>query len=172
VLGVDLGEQIRAIEQARFAAATTGLDVEFQAMSVYDVGQLDRRFDVVLFLGVFYHLRHPLLALDSIRKVCRGTLLMQTITTPHAISGSESCPPPTNADSGLRSPNLNQPSFPLLRFIEGGFDGDKSCWFVPSVEAVVALLRSSGFKPENMILPTEHEIILRASKFPNSVQPS
>ena len=37
-------------------------------MSVYDVAALGERFDIVLFLGVLYHLRHPLLALDLIRE--------------------------------------------------------------------------------------------------------
>ena len=30
----------------------TGLDIEFRRLSVYDVGSLGERFDVVLFLGV------------------------------------------------------------------------------------------------------------------------
>ena len=168
VLGVDQGEQVQAIEQARFAAVASGLEVEFRSMSAYDVGQLNQQYDVVLFLGVFYHLRHPMLALDSIRKVCRGTLLMQTITTPHALAGRQPCPLSSNADTGLRSPNLNKPDFPLMRFVEGGLDGDTSCWFVPSAEAVLALLRSSGFKPQEMILPTEHEVLISATPDPEN----
>ena len=35
-------------------------------------------FDIVLFYGVLYHLRHPLLALERILSVCTETLLMQT----------------------------------------------------------------------------------------------
>jgi tRNA (mo5U34)-methyltransferase len=163
VLGIDQGEQIRAIEQARFAAATTGLEVDFRPMSAYDIHTLGRQFDLVLFLGVFYHLRHPLLALESIRKVCNGTLLMQTITTPHNPGTYEPCPQPANVDTSLRSSALNQPEFPSLRFVEGGLDGDTSCWFIPSVEAVLAMLRSSGFRPERMIRPTAHEVIVRAS---------
>lgn len=163
VLGVDQGEQVRAIEQARFAAATTGLEVDFQTMSVYDVHSLKRQFDVILFLGVFYHLRHPLLALESIRQVCNGTLLLQTITTPHDIGPVDTCPEPSKVHTGLRSPELNQPDFPLLRFVEGGLDGDTSCWFIPSVDAVLALLRTAGFRPEQMIRPTAHEVIVRAS---------
>ena len=163
VLGVDHGEQVRAIEQARFAASSLGLDVEFQTMSVYDVAGLDRQFDLVLFLGVFYHLRHPMLALDALRKVCKGTLLFQTITTPHQPGTYEACPPASKANVGLRSAELNQPDFPLLRFVEGGLDGDTSCWFVPSVEAVLAMLRDAGFKPERMVCPTAHEVIIRAS---------
>jgi len=163
VLGIDQGEQIRAMDQARFAAATMSLAVDLQPMSVYDVHTLDRQFDLVLFFGVFYHLRHPLLALESIRKVCKGTLLMQTITTPHNAGSYQACPRPAAIDTGLRSPELKQPEGPLLRFVEGGLDGDTSCWFVPSVEAVLAMLRAAGFQPEQMILPTEHEAIVRAS---------
>ncbi len=48
-------------------------------MNVYD---LDPKrlgtFDVVLFYGVFYHLKHPQLALERIRSICTGDLLFQT----------------------------------------------------------------------------------------------
>ena len=58
VLGVDFDEDYLA--QARFAAEVEGLEIEFRQLSVYDVGALRERFDVVFFIGVFYHLRHPL----------------------------------------------------------------------------------------------------------------
>ena len=163
VLAVDHGEQVRAIEQARFAASSLGLEVEFQTLSVYDVAGLNRQFDLVLFLGVFYHLRHPMLALDALRKACTGTLLFQTITTPHQPGTYEACPPAGKVHVGLRSAELNQPDFPLLRFVEGGLDGDTSCWFVPSVEACLAMLRGARFKPERMVCPDAHEVIIRAS---------
>ena len=60
VLGVDFDDDYLA--QARFAAEVNGLDIEFRRLSVYDVAALGERFDVVLFMGVLYHLRHPLLA--------------------------------------------------------------------------------------------------------------
>ncbi len=66
VLGIDFDDDYLA--QARFAAEVTGLDIEFRKLSVYDVGALGERFDIVLFMGVLYHLRHPLLALDLIRE--------------------------------------------------------------------------------------------------------
>ena len=66
VLGIDHDNDY--LQQARFAAEVLGLDISFDLMSVYEVGQLRECFDVVLFLGVFYHLRHPLLALDLIRR--------------------------------------------------------------------------------------------------------
>src|SRR5438105_1875926 len=61
VVGVDFDEQYLA--QARFAAEVAGVEIEFKKLSVYDVHRLGERFDVVIFMGVFYHLRHPLLAL-------------------------------------------------------------------------------------------------------------
>src|SRR4051812_40091849 len=66
VLGVDFDE--RYLEQARFAAEVRGVDIEFRQLSVYDVGSLGEKFDLVIFMGVLYHLRHPLLALDLIRE--------------------------------------------------------------------------------------------------------
>src|ERR671938_871798 len=78
VLGVDFDEDYLA--QARFAAEVTGLDIEFRKLSVYDVGSLGERFDVVLFLGVLYHLRHPLLALDLIHEhAARDLLVFQSM---------------------------------------------------------------------------------------------
>src|SRR3954470_13346637 len=62
VVGIDSDEQYLA--QARFAAEVSGVSIELQQLSVYDVGRLGERFDLVLFMGVLYHLRHPLLALD------------------------------------------------------------------------------------------------------------
>src|SRR4051794_6112489 len=66
VLGIDFDDEYLA--QARFAAEISGLDIEFQKLSVYDVGAIGERFDIVLFMGVLYHLRHPLLALDLIHE--------------------------------------------------------------------------------------------------------
>ena len=66
MLGIDFDDDYLA--QARFAAEVAGLDIEFRKLSVYDVGALGERFDLVLFMGVLYHLRHPLLALDLIHE--------------------------------------------------------------------------------------------------------
>src|SRR5690349_6264765 len=78
VLGIDFDEDY--LSQARFAAALRGADIEFRRLSVYDVAALGERFDIVLFLGVLYHLRHPLLALDLIHQhVARDLLVYQSL---------------------------------------------------------------------------------------------
>src|SRR5207249_4543044 len=78
VLAIDLDPDY--LRQARFAAETIGVKIEFVEMSAYDVGLLGERFDIVLFLGVLYHLRHPLLALDLIRAhVVRDLFVCQSM---------------------------------------------------------------------------------------------
>jgi tRNA (mo5U34)-methyltransferase len=161
VLGIDSGEQIRATEQARFAAETLGLQPSFQNVSVYDLPQLGRTFDVVLFMGVLYHLRHPLLALEALRKVCAGTLILQTITTPSAGRLAEL--PGASKNVQLNVPLMLDRRFPSAQFIEGGLGGDQSCWFVPNVEGVAAMLRSCAFKPKDFVFPNVQEVFVRCT---------
>ena len=74
VLGIDSDADYLA--QARFAAEVEELDIEFRHLSVYDIGAIGERFDVVLFMGVLYHLRHPLLALDLVREHVADDILV------------------------------------------------------------------------------------------------
>jgi tRNA (mo5U34)-methyltransferase len=75
VVGTDTDP--RYLEQARLASRALGLrDIEFRQLSVYDVAALGERFDLVIFMGVLYHLRHPLLALDLIRSHVAGDMLL------------------------------------------------------------------------------------------------
>lgn len=77
VIGIDsFTDSVRRfniVKEARQSNATAFL------MNVYDL-EPDRlgTFDLVLFYGVFYHLKHPQLALERIRSICTGTLLFQT----------------------------------------------------------------------------------------------
>jgi len=162
VLGVDAGEQPKAIEQARFAARTLSLDVDFRVLSVYDLREIGRQFDLILFMGVLYHLRHPLLALEAVRSVCGETLILQTITTPHDRTLNE-IDSASLQKAGLRSPVLTEDRFPAVRFIEGPLDFDVTCWFIPNPQAVVSMLRSCSFRPNETLFPREHEMIVRCS---------
>jgi tRNA (mo5U34)-methyltransferase len=142
VLGIDFDESYLA--QARFAAEITGLDVEFRQLSVYDVGALGESFDVVLFMGVLYHLRHPLLALDLIREhVARDMLVFQSM-----LRGS--------ADAAVVGENypfwdtehFDAPEFPKMHFIEHRYADDPTNWWIPNRACVEAMLRSAGFSIE------------------------
>ena len=77
------------------AAELLGSKASYRVENVYDLGP-DRygQFDIVLFLGVLYHLRNPLAALDNIRLVIKeeGLLYIETqMATDPAIL---SCPAP------------------------------------------------------------------------------
>src|SRR4051812_10495968 len=50
VLGIDFDPDFLA--QARFAAEVSGLDIELRQLSVYDLADLEEKFDIVLFMGV------------------------------------------------------------------------------------------------------------------------
>jgi tRNA (mo5U34)-methyltransferase len=139
VLGIDSDEAYLA--QARFAAEIADLDIEFQALSVYDVPALGERFDIVLFMGVLYHLRHPLLALDLVREhVVGDVMVFQSMQrgTPEVAELDEDYPFWNQA-------LFDQPGFPRLHFIERRYAGDPTNWWVPNRACVEAMLRSSGF---------------------------
>lgn len=73
----------RRPEQTGFWIARNilGIWVDYHQRSVYDLHpSKDHPFDVILFLGVLYHLRHPLLALDRLRQVIdpNGVMLIDT----------------------------------------------------------------------------------------------
>ncbi len=139
VLGIDSDEDY--LRQARFAAHTLGLDIEFTQLSVYDVASLDERFDVVLFLGVLYHLRHPLLALDLIRAhVVRDLFVCQSMQR------GNSAEPPLADDYPFSETGIFEvPGFPHMAFIEQRYAGDNTNWWIPNRACTAAMLRSAGF---------------------------
>lgn len=140
VVGIDSDEHY--LKQARFAARTEGLHIEFQQLPVWDVAALEEKFDLVIFMGVLYHLRHPLLALDLIHEhVCKDLLLFQSMQR-----GSKNTTA-LESDYGFeQSAIFDDPDYPKLYFIEGRYCGDETNWWVPNRACAEAMLRSSGFE--------------------------
>ncbi len=153
VLGIDFDDDYLA--QARFAAEVEGLDVEFRRLSVYDVGALGERFDIVFFIGVLYHLRHPLLALDLIHEhVARDVLVFQSMQR----GSSEIADVASDADFWDRA-QFDAPGYPKLHFIEHAYAHDPTNWWAPNRAASAAMLRSAGFAIEQH--PEEEVFICR-----------
>jgi len=139
VLGVDADEGYLA--QARFAAEVSGLDIEFRKLSVYDVGTLGEKFDVVLFMGVLYHLRHPLLALDLIHEHVAGDcLVFQSMQR-----GADTVVPVQEDYDFWDTAEFDRADWPKLHFIEHRYAHDETNWWVPNRACVEAMLRSAGF---------------------------
>ncbi len=131
----------RYLAQAQFAAHLNGHVIEFHKMSVYDVGALEERFDIVIFMGVLYHLRHPLLALDLIHEhVARDMMVFQSMQR-----GSQDIEPLTEDYDFEETELFDRPGFPKLHFIERRYAQDPTNWWVPNRACVEAMLRSSGF---------------------------
>lgn len=84
------------------------------------------RFDLVLMLGVLYHLRSPIDVLDRVRRVTAGTLICETHALVPAMHGR----------------------YPLISFFPGdslASGGKYEFCAIPTIECAQQMLRSAGF---------------------------
>jgi len=93
-----------------------------------DVGELSAaklgHFDIVLFFGVLYHLRHPLQGLEKVVELCTDLALIESYVIP-----SEARPIPA-----------------VMEFYERTeLGGQIDNWCGPSPEGLLAMCRSAGF---------------------------
>lgn len=95
------------------------LEIEVLDLSPEKIGQ----FDLVLFLGVLYHMRHPLLALEKVYSVTKDMLILET----HV--------------------DLISSKYPAMRFYpRKELRKDMTNWWGPNPSAVKAMLKDVGFK--------------------------
>lgn len=141
VLGVDVDD--RYLNQARFAAKTLGVNIEFENRSVYQVDAIAGRFDYVFFMGVLYHLRYPLFALDRvITKVAPGgKLVFQTM-----LRGSDEVKSWDDNYQFWTTNIFSDPEWPAMYFVEHSYANDPTNWWIPNRAAAEAMLRSSGLE--------------------------
>ncbi len=153
VVGIDSDETY--LEQARFAFDVCDMDIELRQMSVYQVAELKERFDWVLFMGVFYHLRHPLLALDLLHEhVVKDWLVFQSM-----LRGSDEIDA-LEEDYPFEEKEIFESSgFPQMYFIEQNYSHDPTNWWIPNRAGAEAMLRSAGF--EIVRRPEEETYICR-----------
>lgn len=104
------------------AHALLGSKVESEWVDLFDLTpEKYGRFDLILCLGVLYHLRHPLLGLERLAQLCRGQLILETAIDPRA------------QDCSMKFDECDE------------LNQDPTNWWEPSLECVVAMLRSCGF---------------------------
>lgn len=170
VLGIDTDE--RYLSQARFAAEICRLEIEFRSMTVWDVASLGERFDVVIFMGVLYHLRHPLLALDLIHEhVAKDLLVFQSMMR----GSNEVAGVAEDYDFNAPAP-FDEPGYPKMHFVENRYSHDETNWWVPNRACVEAMLRSSGFviesQPEDEVYLCRWQAAVAPPDGPHSVYPA
>lgn len=140
VVGVDMDP--RYLAQARLAARVLNLAVEFRQATVYSLANDPEKFDYVFFLGLFYHLRYPLYALDLLVKKTRRLLIFQAM-----VRGEAGSLPASDYDFWDTTP-FRQPGFPAMYFIEHAYAGDGTNWWIPNTGAVEGMMRSAGLRIE------------------------
>jgi tRNA (mo5U34)-methyltransferase len=129
VVGIDYADP----EATGFAIASEilGSTVEYHIDNVYDVGpEKYGHFDLILFLGVLYHLRNPLLALDRLRAmaIVGGEIIVETeISTDGALA------------------NLDTPAFEFLP--RDQLAGDSTNMWAPNMAGLLAVLEECQFAP-------------------------
>jgi tRNA (mo5U34)-methyltransferase len=136
VLGID--SQRELIRQANFVRKVLGLDIEYRRMSVYDLDPRELgQFDVTLALGLIYHCKHLVLALEKLFLVTRNLLILET-----AIYPPEKVP-----DSFVYAEGGSEPTLHPMAYIENQADAKEAVfnWFVPGTAALSALLKNIGF---------------------------
>lgn len=142
VVGID--SDPRYVAQARFAAEVLEADVEFRELSLWRIASLCEKFDLVIFMGVLYHLRYPLLALDLIHEhVASDWLLFQSM-----LRGKDEVFLPER-DYGIQEVHpFHRAEYPSLYFVEHCYSSDPTNWWIPNRSCAEAMLRSSGFTIE------------------------
>jgi tRNA (mo5U34)-methyltransferase len=164
VLGIDVDD--RYLKQGRFAAETLGLEIDFEKRSVYQVDEIAGQFDYVFFMGVFYHLRYPLFALDKVIKKIRnhGRLIFQTM-----LRGSAEMKQWEKDYHFWNTEIFSDPAYPAMYFVEDSYANDPTNWWIPNRGAAEAMLRSSGLEilehPESETWVCEPRTALRNGSY-------
>jgi tRNA (mo5U34)-methyltransferase len=142
VLGVD--GQRQHVRQGLFVRKALGLEVEFRRLNVYELSpRVVGQFDITLALGLLYHLKHPILALENLYRVTKELLVIETAIMPPAAT------PKSFAYSFGAMKTILHP----LAYVENPPESKEQVfnWFLPGVEALTALLRNAGFAEVELI---------------------
>lgn len=148
VLAID----VVPLEKTGFALAKKFLNskARYRQMSVYDLSPELGKFDVVLFFGVWYHLRYPVLAIDRIWEVLEkgGDLYLESVCLDnYLVIDDETVDSLENIDHALSNMALLQ----FYRLDELN-PGDFSNWFSFSRKAVEDILLSAGFEVRSVVV--------------------
>ena len=148
-------------EQATLCRDVLGLDIEYVSLDAHEIGRLVETFDIVVFTGVLYHLRNPLLVLEQVGRLCRDVVVVETeciLEDARNVVYARQGPPGGVAVTGCPRG--------FMKFVETTeLNGDGSNWWIPDTECVLGMLRTAGFtRFSTPIYPTEGRLLLLATK--------
>ena len=139
VLAVDY--DAHAADGFGVASRLLGSRVPFRQANLYNLDPEEiGTFDIVLFLGVLYHLPDPVGALRLIRRLCRGRMYVETFTIDHHLP----LPDGTYVDMTERFPELT--GVPLMCFFRGrSFNDDATNFWGPNIQCMKEMLGETEF---------------------------
>lgn len=119
-----------------------GVDVPYRQENIYNLDpERDGTFDIVLFLGLLYHLTDPMRALGLVRRLCRGTLYLETQVLENAV---------LMGDGSLAALAAVAPAVadvPLMQFYPGrALNNDPTNYWVPNMACLRGMLRENNFE--------------------------
>lgn len=149
-----------SVRRFNLCRAALGSKATAYLCNVYDLSPRSfGTFDLVLFYGVLYHLRHPLLALEKILSVCRGTMLLQTAGYEEpAVAGT---PWAKFHPHGVQS-GPSEEGKPLF---------DPTVFWLPNRECVRALTDCAGFEEIETLWEDEDVSIVLRARSPKATAP-
>lgn len=118
-------------------------DVKWVTANVYKINQLNLgKFDLVLFLGVIYHLRNPYLAIDKIYDVLNtgGKIIVES----HVINGGFVDEYGNWIDLNELNPRLQNLRIAQI-YKSGELSGDVTSPWAPSINTLEVMFENSGF---------------------------
>ncbi|MBI3208195.1 MAG: DUF1698 domain-containing protein, partial [Candidatus Solibacter usitatus] len=121
VMAIDSTE----VENFYHARRMVASKVDYRVQDVCDLSvERNGRFDIVLFMGVLYHLKHPLLALERVCEVTKEMAIVESFVTNEAVTGE----------------------LPTLQFYETNeLLGQIDNWCGPNAQCLLAFCRTAGF---------------------------
>lgn len=139
---VSVDNEDLALNQANFLSRWFNVELEFvkQEAHIYCL-TTEEQFDYVLFLGLFYHLKYPVLVLDRLAEMTKSRLYFQSAVAGPKVSEYT---PKDNYSMEEANEINKQENFPKLLFIETKFRGGPGNWWLPNDSAMMALLRSAN----------------------------
>jgi SAM-dependent methyltransferase len=124
------------------AKAIRNSKVRYAQASVYDLGQVfPEKFDLIIYFGVYYHLKHPILGFESLSGALadRGRLFFEGELW---INYSETF---TGERSGLDDRSLGQSDVPLALCYTGDYKVTSN-WFVPNLTCLRGWMEAAGLE--------------------------
>ncbi len=116
-------------------------NVTFTQENIYNISKEKYgEFDIVLFLGLIYHLPDPMLALKILRSVCKGKLYLESYVIDEAVLL------PNGKKKPLRK-ILKEPEIALMQFFPSdSLDGDYTNYWGPNMKCLELMLIESNFE--------------------------